>query len=411
MANATILANTRKQGLICIVLLVLLAFSLGVSEFNVIGIEAELAQEFGVSLPQVGQFISLFALTYAVATPILTLITGRFKRYSLLLVYLLVFIAANLIASCAGGFETMLFARIALGLVSGTLIAVGVTYVPELVSYKKVPIVISIIYAAYSMAMIISTSVGKIMADTIGWQYVMYSSFILSVLVGAALLIFMPRSGNTDEPVTIKEQAKLLIEPSIITGVLIFVFGVGAVYVFYGYITPYLQTILGMNTIEASSTLMAFGCVCLISNLLGGVVDSKIGIKALLVLFPLLGLALIALMLSGSNVIAALISMAAIALLMYSFSVSCITLFMRIANNLHPKSLTLASSLEPLAFNIGISLGTAIGGIVVADPGLASTGGVGSVFAFVAFVMVALTIALSKKALSVSTRENDSLKK
>lgn len=400
MANTTVLANTRRQGTVCIVLLVLLAFSLGVSEFNVIGIEAELANDFGVTLPEVGQFISLFALTYAVATPVLTLVTGRFKRYSLLTSYALVFIAANLLSALATSFGTMLLARIALGLVSGTLIAVGVTYIPELVSYKKVPIVLSVVYAAYSMAMIISTSLGKIMADTIGWHYVMYSSVVLAALVCGALLLIMPRSGNTDEPVTAKEQAKLLIEPCIITGTLIFVFGVGSVYVFYGYITPYLQTVLGMDTYGASSTLMAYGCICLISNLLGGVLDSKVGIKALLVIFPLLGLALVGLMLAQSTLAAALFCMAAIAFLMYSFSVSCITLFMRVADELHPKALTLASSLEPLAFNIGISFGTAVGGLVVANAGIQYTGGAGAVFAVAAFFMVGITILLSKKALS-----------
>ena len=402
MANSTVLANTRRQGRVCIVLLVLLAFSLGVSEFNVIGIEAELASDFEVALPEVGQFISLFALTYAVATPVLTLVTGRFKRYSLLVAYALVFIAANLLSAFASSFATMLLARIALGLVSGTLIAVGVTYIPELVGYKNVPIVLSVVYASYSMAMIIATSVGKIMADTIGWHYVMYSSLALAVIVCAALFLIMPRSGSTDEPVTAKEQAKLLFEPCIVTGTLIFVFGVGSVYVFYGYITPYLQTILGMDTYEASTTLMAYGFVCLVSNLLGGVVDSKVGIKALLVIFPLLGLALLGLMLSQSMLISALLCMAAVALLMYSFSVSCITLFMRVANNLHPKALTLASSLEPLAFNIGISFGTAVGGFVVANAGLQYTGGAGALFAVAAFVMVAVTIYLSSKALSGS---------
>ncbi len=404
MANNTLLARTRRQGRLCIALLVLLAFSLGVSEFNVIGIEAELANDFGVSLPEVGQFISLFALTYAVATPVLTLVTGRFKRYSLLAAYALVFIAGNLLSAIAVNFATMLLARITLGLVSGTLIAVGVTYIPELVSYKKVPIVISVVYAAYSMAMVVSTSLGKIMADTIGWHYVMYSSLALAVIVCAALLVIMPRSGSTDEPVTVKDQAKLLIEPCIITGSLIFVFGVGSVYVFYGYITPYVQTVLGMNTYEASTTLLAYGCICLISNLLGGVLDSKVGMKALLVIFPLLGLALLGLMLAQSTLIAALFCMAAIAFLMYSFSVSCITLFMRVANELHPKALTLASSIEPLAFNIGISFGTAVGGLVVGNLGIQYAGGAGAVFTIVAFAMVVTTLLLSKKALA--TRGN-----
>ena len=52
-------------------LLVLLGFSLGCSEFVVIGIEPELAEAFDCSLAQVGDLISFFALAYAIATPLL----------------------------------------------------------------------------------------------------------------------------------------------------------------------------------------------------------------------------------------------------------------------------------------------------------------------------------------------------
>jgi predicted MFS family arabinose efflux permease len=65
-----------------------MGFALGCSEFIVIGIESNLAEEMGVSLATVGQLISLFALPYAVMTPVLALATGRFRRYTMMLVYL-----------------------------------------------------------------------------------------------------------------------------------------------------------------------------------------------------------------------------------------------------------------------------------------------------------------------------------
>ncbi|MFR7798238.1 MAG: hypothetical protein ACLU37_09270 [Collinsella sp.] len=51
----------------------LLGFSLGCSEFVVIGIESDLATELGISLATAGQLISVFALVYAIATPALAL--------------------------------------------------------------------------------------------------------------------------------------------------------------------------------------------------------------------------------------------------------------------------------------------------------------------------------------------------
>ncbi|MDO5335145.1 MAG: MFS transporter [Coriobacteriia bacterium] len=398
MSN-TVLATTRSHGLLCLALLVLLGFSLGCSEFSVIGIEVELAHDFGVSLSEVGQLISLFALAYAVMTPILTLATGRFKRYTLLVAYSVMFVLANLMAVLATSFGFLLLSRVILGCVSGTLIAVGITYIPELVSMKKVSLAISIVYAAFSMAMVVSTSLGKFMASTIGWHYVMIASLVLSLLVCPALLLVMPRSGATDVTATAKEQARLFLEPSIIFGMLIFTFGVGSLYVFYGYVTPYLQQVLGMDDMHASATLMAYGAVCLVSNLLGGLVDTRFGMKALPILFPFIAAMLLGLMLAGNQLMFALGFIFGLALLMYSFSVACISLFMRVARTKHPKALTLASSLEPFSFNMGMSFGAVIGGLVVAGPGLPYVGGVGAILAMLAGAMSLITIYFGKKTL------------
>lgn len=397
--NSTTLATTRAHGMLCIAVLTLLGFSLGCSEFSVIGIEAELAQDFGVSLSTAGQLITFFALPYAIMTPLLTLMTGRFKRYTLLVAYAVVFCTANLLMALATSFGVLMASRMLLGCVSGTLLAVGITYIPEVVGYQKASLYISVVYAAFSMAMVVATSLGKIAASTIGWHWVMVAALALAVVSCALLLAIMPKSGNTDEVATAREQARLFTEPSIVFGMLIFLFGVGAVYVMYGYITPYLQQILGMTDLEASTTLMAFGVICFVSNLLGGIVDSKFGMKALLVLFPALAAALFGLMRAGGNVTVALVCLALVALLMYAFSVSCISVFMKVARDKHPKALTLASSLEPFSFNLGMSFGAALGGAIVAGPGLAYVGGVGAILALCAGALTLATIISARRTL------------
>lgn len=380
---------------LCMALLVLLGFSLGCSEFVVIGIESDLARELNVSLATAGQLISVFALTYAVMTPVLALSTGRFKRYSLLVAYCIVFCLGNVVAAIAPSFEVLMVSRVLMGAVAGSLLAVGVTYIPELLSPKQTSLGISVVYGAFSVAMVVVTSVGKILADTVGWHAAMDGALFFAVVICAATVAFLPRSGSADEPATLREQAGLLREPAIITGMLIFLFGVGSVYVFYGYVTPYLEEILGMGTYEASTTLMVYGVFCLLSNILGGWIDSRFGMKALLVTFVLQGLALLGLYVSGSS-IAAFVPLFAVATLMYIFSVACITLFMRIARTRHPKAMVLASSLEPMAFNVGISFGTAVGGAVVSGIGIALTPVVGAAFAVVAWALTAVTIKLGR---------------
>ena len=392
--TAAALSPARTK--LCLALLVLLGFSLGCSEFVVIGIESDLATELGVSLATAGQLISVFALVYAIATPVLALGTGRFRRYQLLVCYSIVFVLGNLVMALAPNFQVLFISRIVLGSVSGALLAVGVTYIPELLSPQQTSLAISVVYGAFSVAMVFVTSIGKFVADTLDWHVAMYGTLTFAVLICGALVAFMPRAGQTDEPATFREQAGLLREPSIITGMLIFLFGVGSVYVFYGYVTPYLEQVLGMGTVEASTTLMAYGVFCLISNILGGWIDARFGMKALLVTFVLQAAALLGLFAVGGTMPLALVFVFSLALLMYLFSVSCITHFMDVARSRHPKSMVLASSVEPMAFNVGISFGTAVGGAVVSGVGIAYVGAVGAAFSLVAWALTLVTIKLAR---------------
>ncbi len=392
-SKSTAAALSPARTRLCLALLVLLGFSLGCSEFVVIGIESDLATELGISLAAAGQLISVFALVYAIATPVLALSTGRFRRYQLLVCYSIIFVLGNLVMALAPNFQVLFISRIVLGSVSG---AVGVTYIPELLSPQQTSLAISVVYGAFSVAMVFVTSIGKFVADTLDWHVAMYGTLTFAVLICGALVAFMPRAGQTDEPATFREQASLLREPSIITGMLIFLFGVGSVYVFYGYVTPYLEQVLGMGTVQASTTLMAYGVFCLVSNILGGWIDARFGMKALLVTFVLQAAALLGLFAVGDTMPLALVFVFSLALLMYLFSVSCITHFMDVARSRHPKSMVLASSVEPMAFNVGISFGTAVGGAVVSSVGIAYVGAVGAAFSLVAWALTLVTIKLAR---------------
>lgn len=396
-AASTAADLSRPMRLLCVGLLVLLGFSLGCSEFIVIGIEGNIADAFSVSLAQAGELISSFAITYAVLTPVLAIATGRFRRFQLLVAYAAVFCAANLVQAVAPTLAVLLLSRVLIGAVSGAFLAVGVTYIPELLGPERMSMGISVVYAAFSVAMVIATSAGKMVAELLTWHVAMWASLVLAVVTCALLVALLPREGATDEPATMAEQAGLLAEPQIVTGILIFVFGVGSVYVFYGYVTPYLEQVLGLSPMGASAALMGYGVVCFFSNLLSGWVDARFGMRALVVTFPILAALLFGLWALGPAMPAALVVVMGIALLMYVASVPCISAFMETARRSHPKALTLASSLEPMSFNIGIAFGTAVGGAVVSGPGIASVGLVGGAFALVALALVIVTLRLLKR--------------
>lgn len=382
---------------LCVVLLVVLGFILGSSEFIIIGIEQQVADAFGVPLASVGGLVSVFALAYAVLTPVLALTTGRFRRYTLLIVYSLLFCAGNALAAASPTYELLYVARVLLGAVSGGLLAVGVTYLPELLGPKRTSFGISLVYGAFSVAMVVSTSLGKMIAELSSWRVAMWAVLAVSVVVCAALVAVLPRAGETDEPATIRDQIGLLGEPQVLAGMAIFVFGVGGVYVFYAFITPFLEQVAGLSALQASGALMAYGVMCIISNMLSGIVDARVGMKGLVPVFLVQAGLLFALYLLVRAMPATLLVILGIGISMYVLSVPCISMFMRVARHRHPKAMMLASSVEPTAFNIGISFGTAVGSAVVAGPGMTSAGLVGACFSLIALALTLVTMRIDRR--------------
>ena len=403
MISSDIKAATGKQrpisgyAKLCIALLTLLGFSLGCSEFVVIGIQPELAASLNIPLAQAGMFMSVFSVTYAVATPVLALGTGRIPRFRLLVIYALLFILGNAVSAVAASFAVLLAARVLIGLVSGAMLAVGVTYIPELVGMGRTSMCISIVYAAFSVAMVVATSVGKLLAASVGWHYALVGTLVLAVAVSAALVAVLPREGAADIPASAREQLPLLADPRCLCGMAIFVFGVGSVYTFYGYVTPYLEDVLGLDAVAASTVLMAYGAMTFVSNLTSGWIDARFGVKALVATFPLQGLLLFALFCVGPTVPVAVALILGIGLSMYLVSVPCVSLFMTTAAQEYPQALTLASSLEPTAFNTGIAFGSAVGGAVLSGIGIAYVGAVGAVFALVACGLAAVTVQVARR--------------
>lgn len=386
----------------CIALLVALGFALGCSEFVVIGIEPEIAEALGVSLSQAGQLISFFSVAYAVLTPVLALTTGRFRRFHLLVAYAAILNIGNLLAVLAGSFDMLLAARVVIGAVSGALLAVGVTYIPELVAPKHVSMTISVVYAAFSVAMVLATSLGKMIADALNWHAAIIAAFVLTLAVSVALVAALPRGGKGDVTATVREQLSMLADPRALSGIAIFVFGVGSVYVFYAYVSPYLQDILGLTSAQTSMALMGYGVMCLISNLLSGLIETRFGIKALVVTFILQAALLAGLFFVGAAPLPALALIMLVGLSMYLVSTPCVAMFMDTAARDYPTALTLATSLEPMSFNIGIAFGTAVGGAVVAGIGMAYAGLVGAAFSLVASALAGLAAFIAARKRNAS---------
>ena len=94
-------------------------FATGTESFMIAALLPGLARDLSVTLTAAGQLVTVFALTYAVSSPVLSALTAGVGRRNLLLMSMTAFALANFFASTATDFWQLLAARILLAGAAG----------------------------------------------------------------------------------------------------------------------------------------------------------------------------------------------------------------------------------------------------------------------------------------------------
>ena len=95
------------------------AFAIGTGSLVITGILPNLAAAFGVSIDTAGLLISIFAIAYAIGSPVLSTLLGNAERKLVLVGSLTLFTLANLLAAFTSDFSSLMLARIVMALASG----------------------------------------------------------------------------------------------------------------------------------------------------------------------------------------------------------------------------------------------------------------------------------------------------
>ena len=391
--NTGNLASPRRTAFAA-ALLVALAFALGFAEFVLIGITPAVAEGLGEPLTLVGDLVGYYALACAAATPVVALATARADRFKVMAALLAVFGVGNLLTLFADDYVLLLVSRMLPAATSGTLLALALTYVPDIVEPKRVAAVLGLVLAGFSVSSVVGVPIGTALADTLGWKAAYACVFALGLAVSAALLPALPRGSSAHAAgaaPTLRSQLRLLGDARVLGAAAMILAGAASTYVFYTYLAPILADVVGLDAAGTSLVLLLFGAACVGSNLLSGWVAGRFGLRALPVAFAAHAALLALLAVSLPAGVVSIANILAVGLLMYVMNSTVQMLFQDIARADYPSALTFSASLHPMSFNAGIALGSFAGGLVVNAGGLLATGPAGALFALAA---AALALAL-----------------
>lgn len=376
-----------------VVILIASSFMLGMSEFIVVGILPDIAADLKISEVTVGNLVSLFAFVYAPVTPLGSALSARFPRFATHLTLIGIFLAGNLLCAFAPNYAILVVARIMIALVSGTLVAVAMTYVPDVTTDRFRTKFIAWVFSGFSIASVVGVPVGTWVANTFGWRWAFHMINVLTIMLIVGMVVALPRNSHIVK-IGFLPQFRLFFDRRIQLGVLTVVFGAAASYVFYTYLTPIMRDEVHVPEQYLSVGLVIFGAACLWSNLYGGkLADRGRGVEPLTHIRPIYcahAVLMASLVVAHWVPVYGALLLVVLGMFMYLQNSASQVLYMDVASQSHPGSLNLAASLNSMSFNIGIALGSAVGGLINGHFGLMWLGPVGALFLVCAIVITTM---------------------
>lgn len=367
--------------------LTLSAFAIGTTEFVIVGLVPTIAADLGVSLPSAGLLVSLYALGVAIGAPVLTALTGKWNRKHVLLTLMALFVGGNLLAWQAPSYESLIMARILTGLAHGVFFSIGSTIATGLVSKDKEASAIAIMFTGLTVALVTGVPLGTWIGQTFGWRatFLVVSALGFLALIGSAFLV--PNNLKQAKPATLKDQMKVLVQPRLLLVYLMTILGYGGTFTAFTYLAPILQQESGFAPSAVSIIMLVYGVSVAIGNICGGkLADKKGPIKALTIIFTALALILFTLTFTMNTQVGAVLTVLVWGAFAFGNVPGLQVYVVKLAERYTPNAVDVASGLNIAAFNIGIALGSVLGGAIVEGMELRDTAWVGGVICLAALV-------------------------
>ncbi|ASL81558.1 MFS transporter [Serratia marcescens] len=375
------------------------AFAIGTTEFVIVGLIPTIAEQIGVTVPSAGLLVTIYALGVAIGAPVLTALTSRIPRKLLLVGLMVLFTLGNLLAWQSPSYESLVIARLLTGLAHGVFFSIGSTIATSLVAKEKAASAIAIMFGGLTVALVTGVPLGTFIGQQFGWRETFLAVSLIGAVATVASIILVPNNIKNQGSAGVREQMKVLTHPRLLLIYAITALGYGGVFTTFTFLAPMMQELAGFSAPTVSWILLAYGVAVAVGNIWGGKLADRHGaVRALSFIFAALAVLLLVFQFTASHSIAALLTVIAMGVFAFGNVPGLQVYVVQKAAQYTPNAVDVASGLNIAAFNIGIALGSVIGGQTVASLGLAQTPWIGALIVVVALLLVSLSGRLDKKS-------------
>jgi DHA1 family inner membrane transport protein len=374
--------HVRSRTNLVLATLFLGIFVLGSAELLVVGVLDLIATDLQVSIPAAGTLVTAYALGLAIGGPLLTALTIRLNKRTVLIGSISLFALAILAPVLVTDFGLFVATRAAAGAFQGVFIAVAFVTAMSTVPAERAGRAISMILSGVAVSAALGVPLGTLVGQGLGWRGSFVAIIALAGVALAATVVLVPSVPNTGSGVA--SQAKHVLAPRVLA-----VLGLASVlfaslYSALTYIVPFLRDVTGITGGAVNLFLFAYGATTAVGSFVGGRFADRNAARVPIVATAGVAVALLALYVVGS--IPVLVALVLLVWGLFAFGMTP-SLQLRVVSLAGPGG-QLASSLPASAANIGIAAGPIAGGMALSD-----FGGSGPVLTGLVIAVVGIVLA------------------
>ena len=337
------------------------AFALVTSEFLPVGLLSDIAADLHISVGTAGLMVTAPGVLAAIAAPLVTVGVGKIDRRYILWALTLLMIISNLIATFSSNFAVLLIGRLLLGLGIGGFWSIAVALsgrlAPPGVSMGRAS---SVIFTGVTLATVLGVPLGAWIGNLMGWRAAFAITGLLGTLVLIGQLLMLPKLPTTTA-VKMRDLPVLFQHKYARIGLLGIVLLVLAHFTTYTYVTPFLRNDAGMDGNLVSSLLFIFGVAGVVGNLAAGWATSRDIRKSFMAVVTLMGLAMVLFPLFAGHLTGAVLTIGLWGLA-FGAMPTCANMWMFAAV---PEAMEGGAAILVSTFQVGIAIGSLLGGGIV----------------------------------------------
>ncbi|RZB16272.1 MFS transporter [Streptomyces sp. F001] len=246
------------------------AFGIGTTEFVMMGLLPDVADDLHISIPGAGHLVSAYALGVVIGAPLLAAVTARMSRRTVLIGLMVLFVVGNALSAFAPDHHWLLAARFLSGLPHGAFFGVGAVVATTMVAPERKARSVSLMFLGLTVANIAGVPAATLMGQHLGWRATFLGVSAIGVAAIASLALLIPHDHAHASTTGLRGELAALRSLPVWLALGTTVAGFGALFAAYSYITPMLTDSAGYAEASVTLLLALFGVGATVGNLLGG---------------------------------------------------------------------------------------------------------------------------------------------